>query len=57
MEKMKLKNLEMERIDKLFDVIDSCSGKVELVGKDIRLNLKSKLAQYFLSRRFFQMAK
>lgn len=50
---MKLKNLEMERIDKLFDVIDSCSGKVELVGKDIRLNLKSKLAQYFSLAKIF----
>lgn len=33
-------------IPEFFDVIDSCTGKVELVGEDIRLNLKSKLSQY-----------
>ena len=42
---MKLNNVK--NIEKLFEVIDSCEGKVELVGEDIRLNLKSKLAQYF----------
>jgi hypothetical protein len=31
----------------LFNVIDECSGKVELVtGEGDRLNLKSKLSQY-----------
>ena len=34
-------------VDKFFEVVDSCSGKVELVtGEGDRLNLKSKLAQY-----------
>mgnify|MGYP003318004486 CR=1 FL=1 len=34
-------------IDKFFEVIDSCKGKVELVtGEGDRLNLKSKLSQY-----------
>lgn len=34
-------------IDKFFEVVDSCKGKVELVtGEGDRLNLKSKLAQY-----------
>lgn len=42
---MKLYNID--NIEKLFKVIDSCDGKIELVGEDIRLNLKSKLAQYF----------
>lgn len=40
---MKIKNIT--DIDKFFRVIDSCTGKVELVGENIRLNLKSKLAQ------------
>lgn len=40
---MRIKNIN--NIDKFFKVIDSCTGKVELVGDDIRLNLKSKLAQ------------
>lgn len=34
-------------IEKFFEVIDSCTGKIELVGEDLRLNLKSKLTQYF----------
>ena len=42
---MKLKHVG--NVEKLFEVIDSCSGKIELVGEDIRINLKSKLAQYF----------
>ena len=34
-------------VNKLFEVIDSCKGKVELVtGEGDRLNLKSKLNQY-----------
>ena len=34
-------------IYKFFKVIDSCTGKVELVtGEGDRLNLKSKLSQY-----------
>lgn len=42
---MKLRNIN--NIEKLFEVIDSCEGNIELVGEDIRLNLKSKLSQYF----------
>ena len=34
-------------INKFFDVVDSCKGKVELItGEGDRLNLKSKLCQY-----------
>ena len=40
---MKLKHIK--DIRKFFEVIDQCTGKVELVGPDIRLNLKSKIAQ------------
>ena len=36
-------------IDKFFEVVDSCKGRVELVtGEGDRLNLKSKLSQYLL---------
>ncbi len=42
---MKIKHIN--NIEKFFKVIDSCSGKIELVGEDMRLNLKSKLTQYF----------
>ena len=42
---MKVQNIT--NIDKFFEVIDSCKGKVELVtGEGDRLNLKSKLSQY-----------
>lgn len=42
---MKVQNIT--DMDKFFEVIDSCKGKVELVtGEGDRLNLKSKLAQY-----------
>lgn len=48
---MKLNNIT--NIEGLFKVIDTCQGKVELVGDDIRLNLKSKLAQYFSIAKLF----
>lgn len=42
---MKVSNIK--DIQKFFDVVDSCTGKVELVtGEGDRLNLKSKLSQY-----------
>ena len=42
---MKVQNIT--DIDKFFQTVDSCKGKVELVtGEGDRLNLKSKLSQY-----------
>ncbi len=42
---MKVQNIT--NVEKFFEVIDSCEGKVELVtGEGDRLNLKSKLSQY-----------
>ncbi|MCD7819349.1 MAG: polya polymerase [Lachnospiraceae bacterium] len=42
---MKVQNIT--NIEKFFQVVDSCKGKVELVtGEGDRLNLKSKLSQY-----------
>ena len=42
---MKVQNIN--DIDKFFQVIDKCKGRVELVtGEGDRLNLKSKLSQY-----------
>lgn len=40
---MKLKHIE--NIEGFLEAIDHCTDKVELVGPDIRLNLKSKIAQ------------
>ncbi len=42
---MKVQNIK--NIEKFFQVVDACKGKVELVtGEGDRLNLKSKLSQY-----------
>ena len=42
---MKVQNIK--DVNKFFEVVDSCAGKVELVtGEGDRLNLKSKLSQY-----------
>ena len=42
-----MKVMGIKDIDKFFEVVDSCEGKVELVtGEGDRMNLKSKLAQY-----------
>lgn len=49
---MKLFNIK--NIDKFFEIIDSCTDKVELVSKDgDRINLKSKLAQYVAIAKIF----
>ena len=42
---MKITNIK--NIDKFFEIVDSCKGRVELVTNEgDRLNLKSKLSQY-----------
>ena len=42
---MKVSNIT--NVEKFFEVVDSCEGKVELVtGEGDRLHLKSKLCQY-----------
>lgn len=42
---MKVQNIK--NIDRFFEVVDKCKGRVELVtGEGDRLNLKSKLSQY-----------
>ena len=49
---MKVQNIT--NIDKFFEVVDSCTGKVELVtGEGDRLNLKSKLSQYVSMAKLF----
>ncbi|MSS64225.1 polya polymerase [Velocimicrobium porci] len=49
---MKIKNIK--DVDKFFQVIDSCKGKVELVSDEgDRLNLKSKLSQYISLAKVF----
>lgn len=42
---MKITNIR--NVDKFFEIVYNCKGKVELVtGEGDRLNLKSKLCQY-----------
>ena len=42
---MKVSNIK--DVEKFFQVVDSCKGRVELVtGEGDRLNMKSKLSQY-----------
>lgn len=49
---MKVQNIH--DVDKFFQVIDQCKGKVELVtGEGDRLNLKSKLSQYVSMAKIF----
>ena len=49
---MKLNNIT--DLDKFFEVVDSCEGKVELVSAEgDRLNLKSKLCQYVSLAKIF----
>ena len=43
-------------LEKFFEVVDSCEGKVELVtGEGDRLNLKSKLSQYLSLANIFSV--
>ena len=50
--KMKIQNIT--NVEKFFEVVDSCSGKVELLtGEGDRLNLKSKLCQYVSMAKIF----
>lgn len=49
---MKVQNIT--NIERFFEVVDSCSGKVELVtGEGDRLNLKSKLCQFISMANIF----
>lgn len=49
---MKIKNIT--DIERFFEVVDQCKGKVELVTSDGDcLNLKSKLSQYFSLAQIF----
>ena len=49
---MKIQNIR--NVEKFFEVVDSCAGKVELLtGEGDRLNLKSKLCQYVSMAKIF----
>lgn len=43
---MKLMNIDVNKLDELFAIIDECKGRVELVSEEgDRINMKSKLSQ------------
>ena len=49
-----MKLMNVKNVEGLFQVIDSCKGRVELVtGEGDRLNLKSKLSQYMSLTKLF----
>lgn len=49
-----MKLYKIKDVEKLFKVIDECEGRVELVSKEgDRINLKSKLSQYFSMAKIF----
>ena len=49
---MKIKNIQ--NLDKFFDIVESCNGKVELItGEGDRLNLKSSLCRYVALAKVF----
>ena len=50
---MNIKLMNVKNVEKLFETVNKCNGKVELVGDDIQLNLKSKLSQYFSFAKLF----
>ena len=54
-----MKVLHITDLEKFFKTIDECTGKIELISADgdLRLNLKSKLAQYFALAELFSGGK
>ena len=49
---MKVQNIT--NVERFFEVVDSCKGKVELVtGEGDRLNLRSKLCQFISMANIF----
>jgi len=49
-----MKICNISDIEGFFDLINTCKGKVELVSKEgDRINLKSKLSQYFSMAKIF----
>ena len=48
---MKLQNIT--NAERFMEVVDMCKGKVELIGPDIRVNLKSKMCQFLALAELF----
>lgn len=50
---IKLFNVTENNIDKFFQLVEECEGKIELVSDGFRLDLRSKLAQYVSVAKIF----
>ena len=49
---MKLENIQ--DVNRFFEVIDHCKGKIEIVSPEgYKLNIKSKLTQFVLAAKIF----
>lgn len=50
---MKLFNINENNVERFFEVIGECEGKVELVADGFRVDLKSRFAQYVSIAKIF----
>lgn len=51
--KLKIKLMNIQNPNTFMEIVDKCKGKVELVGPDLRLNLKSKMSQLLSLAKLF----
>lgn len=50
---MKLFNINENNIEKFFELLETCEGKVELVADGFRVDLRSRFAQYVSIAKIF----
>lgn len=50
---IKLFNINENNIDKFFELMNGCHGKVELVSEGFRVDLRSRFAQYVSIAKIF----
>ena len=51
--KLKIKLMNIQNPNTFMEIVNKCKGKVELVGPDLRLNLKSKMSQLLSLAKLF----
>lgn len=50
---MKLFNINENNVEKFFELLETCEGKVELVADGFRVDLRSRFAQYVSIAKIF----
>lgn len=50
---IKLFNINENNIDKFFELMNGCNGKVELISEGFRVDLRSRFAQYVSIAKIF----